>query len=42
MSGLRTRTILNDYGRRNRALFLRPSLRVRIGRWLRRVTFGVL
>lgn len=38
MTGLRTRKTLNDYA--NRRLFLQAPWYVRLGRWVRRNTFG--
>ena len=40
MNGLRTRRLLNDYGSRDRYLFLRPSIGTRVRRFLRRTLFG--
>ncbi len=41
--GIRTRVHpRRDYALRERNLFIKPTLRERARRWLRRVTFGVL
>lgn len=42
MTGLRTRKILNDYGRRQRVIFLRAPWYTRFARWIRQRTFGAL